>query len=140
MGFLLSDSNWILVIAAMVSAALLAMPRMREGGGDLDPADAVQRINRDRALVVDVRSSEEFAGGHVVRSKNVPLEALEDQLPRIVKNRQRPLILVCSTGRRSGRAVAVVRKLGYEDVQSLTGGLKAWVSEDLPLAGDSSAA
>jgi rhodanese-related sulfurtransferase len=50
-----------------------------------------------------------------------------------VKNKTLPLILVCQSGARSGRAVAIAKKLGYEQAQSLGGGLAAWKTANLPI-------
>jgi rhodanese-related sulfurtransferase len=58
---------------------------------------------------------------------------LEAKLSTAVKNKNLPLILVCQTGARSGRAVATAKKLGYEQAQSLGGGLTAWKSANLPV-------
>ena len=90
-------------------------------------------INRDKAVVVDVCEAEEFAAGHVVGAKNLPLNELEDKLAGVVKNKTLPLILVCQSGARSARALAIAKKLGYEQAQSLSGGLGAWRSANLPL-------
>jgi rhodanese-related sulfurtransferase len=93
----------------------------------------VQLINREKAVVVDVSEADEFAAGHVGGAKNVPFSELESKLPGVVKNKALPLIMVCSSGARAGRAVAVAKKLGYEQAQSLGGGLKAWKDANLPL-------
>ena len=90
-------------------------------------------INREKAVVVDVCEAEEFAAGHVGGAKNVPLNQMEDKLTAAVKNKTLPLILVCQTGARSARAVAIAKKLGYENTQSMQGGLKAWQTAALPL-------
>ena len=63
----------------------------------------------------------------------MPLGELEAKLPLLVKNKALPLILVCASGARSGRAVAIAKKLGYEQAQSLGGGLKAWKDANLPI-------
>jgi rhodanese-related sulfurtransferase len=81
---------------------------------------------------VDVCGADEFAAGHVAGAKNVPLSELEAKLPGVVKNKALPLILVCASGMRSSRAVAIAKKLGYEQAQSLSGGLKAWKAANLP--------
>ena len=99
----------------------------------LNASGAVQLINREKAVVVDVSEPAEFAAGHVGGAKNVPLGELETKLPAMVKNKALPLILVCPSGARSGRAVAVAKKLGYEQAQSLGGGLKTWREANLPL-------
>ncbi len=101
--------------------------------GALSASAAVQLINREKAVVVDVGEVEEYASGHVGGAKNVPFSQLEDKLAMTVKNKALPLILVCSTGARANRAVAVAKKLGYEQAQALGGGLKAWKEANLPL-------
>ena len=101
--------------------------------GALTASGAVQLINREKAVVVDVGEIEEFASGHVGGSKNVPFNELEDKLSGAVKNKALPLILVCATGARANRAVAVAKKLGYEQAQALGGGIKAWKDANLPL-------
>ena len=93
----------------------------------------VQLINRQQGVVVDVCEPTEFAAGHIVGSKNVPLGELEARLASTVKNKALPLILVCQSGIRSGNAVAIAKKLGYEQAQSLGGGLAAWKAANLPV-------
>ena len=126
--------NWMLVSVALVSGSLLFWPVIQGAStGGLSPTQAVQLMNRDKAVVVDVCEAEEFAAGHVVGARNVPLNQLEGKLAAQVKNKALPLILVCQTGARSGRALAIAKKLGYEQAQSLAGGLAAWRSANLPL-------
>ena len=125
----------MLLSIALASGGLLVWPMIAGGmnAGALTASGAVQLINREKAVVVDVCETTEFAAGHVTGSKNVPLGLLEDKLPGAVKNKATPLILVCQTGARSGRALGIAKKLGYENVQSLGGGLGAWKAASLPL-------
>ncbi|CAN5258902.1 rhodanese-like domain-containing protein [soil metagenome] len=127
--------NWMLISIAIASGGMLFWPLIASGmnAGALNPTGAVQLINREKAVVVDVCEPAEFAAGHVGGAKNVPLGELEAKLPGMVKNKGLPLILVCASGARSGRAVAIAKKLGYEQAQSLGGGLKAWKDANLPV-------
>ena len=126
--------NWHLIAIAFASGGLLMWPVLQGAvASGLEPSAAVQLINRQKAVVVDVCDSVEFAGGHIVGAKNIPLAELESRLAGMVKNKTVPLILVCQTGARSGRAVAVAKKLGYEQAQSLGGGLAAWKAANLPI-------
>ena len=131
MKFLLD--NWMLIAVAIISGTMLLMPLIQGAGGGLTAEAAVQLINREKAVVIDVCETEEFAAGHVGGAKNIPLNALEDKLASTVKNKALPLILVCATGARSARAVAIAKKLGYENTQAMSGGLKAWRTANLPL-------
>jgi rhodanese-related sulfurtransferase len=125
--------NWMLIAIAVSSGIMLFMPVLQNAGGGLTPDAAVMLINREKAVVVDVCEAEEFATGHIGGAKNIPLGQLEDKLAQQVKNKTLPLILVCQSGARSGRAVAVAKKLGYENVQNLAGGLKEWTKVNLPV-------
>ncbi|MDR0458508.1 MAG: rhodanese-like domain-containing protein [Burkholderiaceae bacterium] len=131
MGFILT--NWVLIALALISGGMLLWPLVAGGGAaGLTPASAVQLINRERAVVIDVREPGEFAAGHVGGARNVPLAQLQDKLPGAVKNKTVPLLLTCATGARAQRAVAVAKKLGYDKAQAIAGGLKAWKEANLP--------
>jgi len=127
--------NWTLILLAVVSGGMLLWPALSgtAGAGSLNPTQAVQLINRDKAVVLDVCSPEEFAAGHVTGAKSVPLDELEAKLPGLVKNKATPVILVCASGMRSRRAVATAKKLGYENAHSLSGGMGAWRAASLPV-------
>jgi rhodanese-related sulfurtransferase len=127
--------NWMLISIALASGGMLMWPVIAGGmnAGDLTASGAVQLMNREKAVVVDVCETAEFAAGHITGAKNIPLGDLEAKLPGAVKNKTLPLILVCASGMRSGRAVLIAKKLGYEQAQSLGGGLKAWKEANLPI-------
>ncbi len=127
--------NWMLISIALASGGMLIWPMVASGmnAGALSATGAVTLINREKAVVIDVSETEEFAAGHVGGAKNVPFSELEDKLPQAAKNKTLPLILVCATGARANRALAVAKKLGYEQAQVLGGGLKAWREANLPV-------
>lgn len=126
--------NWMLIALAVVSGALLLGPVIQGAvNTGLSANDAVQLINREKAVVVDVCEPAEYAASHIVGSKNIPLGDLQAKLAGAVKNKSLPLILVCQSGARSARAVATAKTLGFEQAQSLGGGLAAWKSANLPV-------
>ncbi|MBS7349538.1 MAG: rhodanese-like domain-containing protein [Comamonas sp.] len=126
--------NWHLFLLALVSGLLLMLPALRGGiGAGLSPQDAVQRINREKAVVVDVREPAEFASGHITNAKNVPLAQLQERLPQVVKNKTLPVVLVCATSPRSVRGQAIARSLGYEKAEAMAGGMNAWRAANLPV-------
>ena len=126
--------NWYLFAAAIASGTLLLMPMLSQagGGGRISAADAVQVINREKGVLIDVSEPAEFAAGHAVGSRNAPLATLETsrELP---KNKALPLVIVCPTGSRAPRAALVLKNLGYENARVLAGGLAAWRAANLPI-------
>lgn len=126
--------NWMILSVALASGGLLLWPVLKGASdGGLTAAGAVQLINREKAVVIDVCETNEFAAGHVIGSKNIPLNQLEEKLTGAVKNKGLPVILVCQSGARSSRAVSIAKKLGYEQAQSMAGGLSAWKAANLPV-------
>lgn len=127
-------NNWMLIAIALSSGGLLVFPIIKDAmGADLTPTQAVQLINRERAVVVDVCSAEEFALGHVGNAKHIPLADLAQKLPTTVKNKELPVIFVCQSGSRSASAARSAKGLGYAQAQPLGGGLNAWKQAGLPL-------
>ena len=124
----------MLVAVAAGSALALFLPTITKGAaGGVEPTEAVLLINREKAVLIDVCEPAEYAQGHAMGSKNIPLGQLETQLPLMVKNKSLPVILVCQVGGRASRAASQAKKLGYERAQALSGGLKAWREASLPV-------
>lgn len=126
--------NWALLLIAFVSGAMLLWPGIAKSArSGISPEGAVQLINREKAVVVDVSEAEEFAAGHVTGARNAPVGELEQKLPQLVKNKALPVILVCPNGARANRALGVAKNLGYEKAVVLGGGLRAWKEANLPV-------
>ena len=125
--------NWYLFVTALVSGALLLWPTLAGGvgGGKVSAADAVRLINREKAVLIDVSDPAEYAAGHAVGARSVPLAGLETSRD-LPKNKSLPLVVVCPTGARAQRAVVLLKKLGFENTTSLAGGLAAWRAANLP--------
>ncbi|MBC7701524.1 rhodanese-like domain-containing protein [Aquabacterium sp.] len=126
--------NWYWLVAALASGGLLLWPQIKGGvNAGLTPANAVHLINREKAQVIDVCDAAEFAAGHVVGAKNIPLDTLTDKVKGLPGNKTTPLVVVCATGARSTKAVAQLKTMGYDKAQVLAGGLKAWREANLPV-------
>ena len=129
------QNNLLLFVVAFVSGAMLLWPLVRRssGGPWVNPAQATHLINREDALVVDVREPGEYGTGHILGAKNVPLARLEDGGADLAKRKDRPLIVYCDTGNRSAKAISALRKHGFARVMNLSGGLGAWQQAGLPV-------
>lgn len=128
--------NWALVLVVLASGGALLWPVVRgsAGMGELSAAQAVQRMNRDKAVIIDVSEDKEFAAAHIKSAKHVTLTELEARLPVEVKKKDAQLIFVCASGMRSRRAVMIAKRLGYDNAESMSGGMRAWSDAGLPVA------
>jgi len=129
-------SNHALLVTALVASFFLLvfteLRRKAQGITNVEPQDAVKLINAD-ALVLDLRSPESFARGHIVNAKNVPAEDLDATRGKYTKDESRPILAVCDAGVASSRAVDRLRKAGVENVYGLKGGIAAWTQANMPL-------
>jgi rhodanese-related sulfurtransferase len=120
---------------AFVSGAMLLWPYVRRAnaGPSVTPSQATQLINREDALVVDVRDPGEYGASHILGAKNLPLSSIGSGAQLAAKRKDRPLIVYCDTGNRSGKAAAALKGQGYTKVLNLSGGLGAWQQAGLPV-------
>ena len=131
-----AGNHMLMVLALIGSFGLVAAYELRlraMGVTHVSPTDAVKLINKS-AIVIDVRTADSFASGHIANARNIPLADLTKDPEQIKKNKTKIVLAVCDSGLDSGRAASALRKAGYEHAFSLRGGLKAWRSENLPLA------
>jgi rhodanese-related sulfurtransferase len=126
--------NWLLLIVAFISGALLVWPMVRKGSGSgaVGTSEAVRLINREKGILIDVAEPAEYAAGHAAGARNVPLGGLETSKD-LPSNKALPLLVMCPTGSRSGRAAGLLRKAGYANAVSVVGGTAAWRDASLPV-------
>ena len=128
-------NHTLLVTALLFSFFLLIFTELRRqasGMTSVEPQAAVKLINAD-AVVLDLRSADSFALGHIVNAKNIPFDELEANQDKVDKLKSRPILAVCNAGVTSTRAVNSLRKAGVENVYGLKGGITAWTQANLPL-------
>jgi rhodanese-related sulfurtransferase len=128
------QQNMIWVALAVISGSMLIWPLL--SGGDvarLTPAQATLLMNREDALVVDVRETGEWTSGHIPGARHIAIGQLEKRLSELEKFKERPIIICCASGTRSSSACGQLKKNGFAKVFSLGGGISAWLEASLPL-------
>ena len=127
--------NIFLIAVAIVSGAMLVWPLVRRGAGgpSVNTLEATQMINRQDALVLDVREQAEFAQLHILNARGLPLSQIETRAGDIEKFKDKPVIVYCANGNRSHEAAAALRKHGFSNVVNLNGGFVAWQQAGLPV-------
>lgn len=126
--------NWMLVSALVIILALIARSYLGPGGAvGIRPMDAVRLFNHENAIIVDVRTEQEFQGGHILNAIHIPLGNFEARMNELDKYKDRPIVMSCQSGNRSGRAISILKKRGFAKIYNLTGGIMAWQNASLPL-------
>lgn len=124
-----------LVLAALwaVSLGAIVFYHQRTGSQAVGPQKAVMLINRQDAIVVDVREKKEFETGHIVDSINIPLSKMDQRVTELKKHMEKPVVVVCKMGQQSGEAATKLQQAGHGEVFKLSGGLTEWKAQSLPL-------
>ncbi|RLA14326.1 MAG: hypothetical protein DRQ60_00345 [Gammaproteobacteria bacterium] len=128
--------NWLLFAGvAVVVALLLAIAGGASLGGlaQATPAQVVQMINQENAVVLDLRSEEKFAAEHLAGSKNVTAENYEAAVRKIKKPEQQPVVLVSERGVATAALAKQLKQSGIQRLFELKGGVSGWRDEQLPL-------
>lgn len=131
------SEHLFLVAACLVSGGMLIWPLLRDraGGATLSTLQATQMINREDALLLDVRDAAAYANGHILNARNIPMSQLEGRIAELgrQKGKTKPVIVHCENGTRSQAGMALLAKSGFEKVFTLAGGVSAWKAAGLPM-------
>ena len=123
-----------LALAGLTVAILWNEIAGRTGGFKrINPAQLTGMINREDALVVDLRASSDFAKGHIAGARNVQMSQFDPENKQLAPARELPVVLVCNVGQTATSAARRLRKAGFTKVSVLEGGMQAWQGADLPL-------
>lgn len=116
-----------------VLVVLFILLETRRGGKTVSTHQLTHLVNREGALVLDVRDSKEFREGHITDARNIPFSSLKESLSQLDKFKDKPVVIVCKMGQHAGAAGRILHENGFKDVRRLSGGLTTWSSEGLPL-------
>lgn len=108
-------SSWIPFLAVL---ALLVVYMYTKRSGQISSKEAAEYL-KNGAMVIDVRSVNEFESGHILQAYNLPIDRIEMMVPAVVRDKSKVLLLHCSTGVRSGLAKKKLEGLGYQNVFNL---------------------
>lgn len=126
-------NHYLLVSSFFVLWAVFFSMESRRGGETLSPQQATNLVNREDALIVDLRDSDEHRQGHIAGSINIPLAQLADRLAELGSNKDRPLVLVCKQGLHASAAGRQLRQQGFARVARMQGGMQGWRNDNMPV-------
>ncbi len=129
-------TNWMYVLIIVLSGGMLLWPLVSgrlSKVRDVGTLQATQLINRENAVLLDVREDKELTGGRLPNAIHIPLSALGSRSAELAKLTARPVIAYCERGQRSRAAGSALIRLGFADVYQLNGGFRAWKDAGLPV-------
>ena len=129
-------NHYVLVILFVALLVMIIFEEKKKGSRGIPAvtsADAINIINHDHALVIDVRPAAEFAKGHLIGAQNIPSSEIANSLTKLNKHKNKPIILVCANGQQSPSAGLTLKKNGFSKVNILQGGISGWQRAGLPL-------
>lgn len=126
--------HWILVGLFIMLLGSFVMNEMRRSGKRLSPGELVQLMNRDQAIVLDVRERADFSKGHIKGSLHIPLNSLKQRIGELKKDEGKQIVVVDKGGQHGGTAIKTLNEEGLTNVIRLRGGIESWKGDSLPLS------
>jgi rhodanese-related sulfurtransferase len=122
---------WIAIFGALIFTTIKASISPIK---QVTHQQATLLLNRENAILVDVRAKDDFKKGHIIDSRHLPLSQIKNkELASLEKEKDSPIIVVCNTGMTSSQACQMLHKAGFSNIHNLQGGISKWSEANLPL-------
>ena len=128
-----ATQQWLLIGALLTVIILLVVHESRRSGPSVSPQQAINLVNGDDGLFLDLRDAADYKKGHIVGSLNIPAAKLAERMAELEKHRDKPIVWVCKPGQQSGAAGKQLRAAKYEKVYKMSGRLMELVNLQLTL-------
>jgi rhodanese-related sulfurtransferase len=124
--------QWMLVAGLLAVIVMLILHEARKSGPSLSPQQAINVVNTEEGIFLDLRDAAEFKKGHIVSAINIPSTKLASRLVELEKFKDKPIVLVCKMGQQSGAAGKQLKAENYTKVYKMSGGMMEWTNLQLP--------
>ncbi len=124
--------QWVLFAALLAVVVMLVVHETRKSGPSLTPQQAINLVNAEEGVFVDLRDAAEYKAGHIVDAVHIPAAKLAARMDELGKFKQRPVVLVCKMGQSAGAAGKQLKAAGFEKVYKMGGGMMEWGNLQLP--------
>jgi rhodanese-related sulfurtransferase len=124
--------QWIQFLALLVLVVLLVLHEARKSGPSLSPQEAINLVNAEGGVFLDLRDAADYKKGHIASAMNIPSAKLPDRMVELEKYTEKPIVLVCKMGQQSSAAGKQLRAANYSKVYKMSGGMMEWGNLQLP--------
>lgn len=125
--------HWSIAGALVIAIIMLLFHESRRAGASISPQQAAQLVNREQAVMVDLRDPAEFRKGHVIGAINIPYASFKQRLNELDSFRDRPVVLICNLGQHAGSVGKQLAAAGFGKVYRVSGGITEWRHQQMPL-------
>lgn len=131
--FEFAGNHYILVSVFLALLVAFVINEGKRGGAAISPTNLVTLVNRQGAVIVDIRDGKEFGNGHIAGAVNMPFSSFDSRLEELEPFKDKPIVLVCKIGQHAGTIGRRLKAQGYENVRRLAGGMGEWTASNLPV-------
>lgn len=124
--------QWILAAALLAVAAMLFVHETRKSGPSISPQQAINLINTEQGVFLDLRDAADYKQGHIVDALHIPAAKLPERIAELEKYKNKPIVLVCKMGQQAGAAGKQLKAKEFDKVYKMTGGMMEWGNLQLP--------
>ena len=124
---------WYFSVPLFFFIFLFAYSEMNKGGKKIEPNELTRLVNKENAILIDLRKKEDYENGHIMTALNYPHQEFDNQMHELDKFKERPIILVCDMGRNSANIGEKLKKAEFKRTFRLNGGMMTWMQENLPV-------
>lgn len=126
------SNHYVLFTLFVVLLVTVIVQELRRGAKSLNNQELTRLVNSDQGVVLDIRSSKDFATGSIVNALHIPYDKLASRIAELNKHQDKTLIVVDAMGQQAGSACQILSKAGFETVK-LSGGMSGWRNDNLPV-------
>ena len=124
---------WYFSVPLFFFLFLFAYSEMNKGGKKVEPNELTRLVNKENAILIDLRKKEDYEDGHIMTALNYPHQEFDNHKYKLDKFKERPIILVCDMGRNSANIGEKLKKAEFKRTYRLNGGMMTWMQENLPV-------
>jgi len=126
-------NHYILVSVFVILLVAFIINEGKQGGAAIGTSSLVTLVNKEGAVILDIRDGKEYGAGHIAGAINIPLSSFDSRVGELDEYKEKPIVLVCKMGQHAGTIGRKLKAQGFEHVRRLSGGMAEWTGSNLPV-------
>ena len=126
-------NHYVLVSFFVFLLVAFVINEGKQGGAAITPTNLVNLVNREGAMLLDIRDSKDYSSGHIAGAVSMPVSSIDARIGELESHKDKPVVLVCKMGQHASATGRKLKALGFENVRRLSGGMTEWTASSLPV-------